>query len=164
MHNGVGAVVLLDDHVQCIATDGRCLGVHVETGSFKGDMSLVAAQFVIVLQILLVLAFANFIEGRLGNKDVAAINQLSHLSEEESQQQCPDMRPVDVCVGHDDDAVIAKVCRGKFLIADSTTQGLDQCADLCRAQHLVKTRLLNIENLAFQRKDCLILSVAALFG
>ena len=54
------------------------------------------------------LAVAHFVEGRLGNVDVAALYQVGHLAVEEGEQQGADVRAVYVRVGHDDDAVVAQ--------------------------------------------------------
>ncbi len=58
------------------------------------------------------------------------------------------MGAIDVGVGHDDDAVIAQLLDVEFFLADARTQSGNQSADLGRAEHFVKTGLLNVENLA----------------
>ena len=58
---------------------------------------------------MLLLAALQLVERRLGDIDVAALDELGHLAVEERQQQRADVRAVDVGVRHDDDAVIAEV-------------------------------------------------------
>ena len=75
------------------------------------------------------------IERRLGDIEVAALDQLRHLAEEEGQQQRADMGAVDVGVGHDDDLVVAQLVDVELVLADAGAQRGDQRADLlgCRA-------------------------------
>src|SRR5437764_11389257 len=72
------------------------------------------------------------------------------------------MTAVDVGVGHDDDAVIARLLDLEILAADAGAERLDQRADLGRGQHLVKAGALDVEDLALQRQDRLETAVAAL--
>src|SRR5256885_16990199 len=72
------------------------------------------------------------------------------------------MATVDIRVGHDDDAVIARLRRLETLAADTGAERLDQGADLGRGQHFVKAGALDIEDLALQRQDRLEGAVAAL--
>src|SRR5205814_407178 len=72
------------------------------------------------------------------------------------------MAAVDIRVGHDDDAVIARLRRLEILAADAGAERLDQAADLGRGQHLVDAGALDIEDLALQRQDRLKGPVAAL--
>src|SRR5437660_4160187 len=72
------------------------------------------------------------------------------------------MATVDIGVGHDDDAVIARLRRLEILAADTGAERLDQGADLGRGQHFVKAGALDIEDLALQRQDRLEGAVAAL--
>src|SRR5690349_4944922 len=72
------------------------------------------------------------------------------------------MAPVDIGVGHDDDAVIARLLCLEILAANTGAERLDQRADLGRGQHFVKARALDIEDLALQRQDRLETAVTAL--
>src|SRR5436853_7822096 len=72
------------------------------------------------------------------------------------------MAAVDIRVGHDDDAVIARLRRLEILAADAGAERLDQGADLGRGQHFVEAGALDIEDLALQRQDRLKGAVAAL--
>src|SRR4029077_12918184 len=75
-----------------------------------------------------------------------------------------DMAAVDIGVGHDDDAVIARLVGVEILAADAGAERLDQVADLGRGQHLVEARALDVEDLAFERQDRLKAPVAPLLG
>ena len=70
-------------------------------------------------------ALANFIKRRLSNINMSALDQVTHLTEEKSEQQRTDMRTVYIGIRHDDDAVIPKVFRREFRIANTTPQCLD---------------------------------------
>ena len=95
---------------------------------------------------------------------MTALDQFGHLAIKESQQQSPDVRAIDVGVGHDDDAVVSQLLRLVFLLADASSQRGDQGDDLLRGDELFETRLLDIEDLALQGQDRLKLSVAPLLG
>src|SRR6266550_1750014 len=72
------------------------------------------------------------------------------------------MAAIDIRVGHDDDAVIARLRRLEILAADAGAERLDQGADLGRGQHFVEAGALDIEDLTLQRQDRLKCAVAAL--
>ena len=74
------------------------------------------------------------------------------------------MGAVDVGVGHDHDLVIAQLLEVELLAADAGAERLDQRADFLRAEHPVEARALDVEDLALQRQDRLVLAVAALLG
>ena len=68
-------------------------------------------ELVVVLDVDLLLAALDFVQRRLRDIDVSALDQQRDLPVEESQQQRADMAAIDVRVSHDDDAVIAQFCR-----------------------------------------------------
>lgn len=74
------------------------------------------------------------------------------------------MRAIHVGVGHQDDAVIAKLVGVVFFLADAAAERGDQRADFRGTQHAVEAGAFDIEDFAFQRQDGLGLAVAALFG
>ena len=96
--------------------------------------------------------------------DMAALDQFRHLPVEEGQQRGTDVRAVDVRVGHDDDAVVTQFLRLVLVLADTCAERRDQRGDFLRRNQLVETRLLDVQDLALERQDCLELAVAALFG
>ena len=101
---------------------------------------------------------------RLRDVDVAALDQRRHLPVEERQQQRPDVRAVDVRVGHDDDAVVAELLDVEVLGADAAAERRDHRLDLVGAEHPVEARRLDVENLALDRQDRLEAAIAALLG
>ena len=74
------------------------------------------------------------------------------------------MRPIDIGIGHQNNAKITELVGVELFSADAATQGGDQGSDFHRGQHLVETRFFNVQNLAFQRQDRLKAPVAALLG
>ncbi len=74
------------------------------------------------------------------------------------------MGTVDVSVGHQNDLVIAELAGVEIFFTDPRSQRHDQRLDFAVAQHLVESRLLDIEDLALQRKDRLVLPVASLLS
>jgi hypothetical protein len=117
-----------------------------------------------ILDVLFVLAFLNPEQGRLGNEDVSAVNQLRHLPVEKRKKQGADMRAIHISVGHDDDLVIAELRRIEIILADPGAERGNHGGDFVVGQHLVIAGLLNVENLAFDRKDGLRAPVAPLLG
>ncbi len=124
-----------------------------------------------VLQVQLFLAGLHFVQRRLGNIDVAALDQFGHLAVEEGQQQGADVRAVHVGVGHDDDAVVAQLGDVEVVaagappgLADAGAQGRDQRENFIAGQQLFVAGLFHVQNLAAQRQDGLKFAVAALFG
>ena len=163
-----------DEHV---ADDARLLDqiVQVDAGALLaggepehrilqagGDQ--VILERALVLEILLGLAAGDFVERRLRDVEMAAVDQLGHLPVEERQQQGADMGAVDVGVRHDDDLVVAQLVDVELLVADAGAERGDQRADLLAAQHLVEARALDVEDLAAQRQHGLEFAVAALLG
>ena len=73
------------------------------------------------------------------------------------------MRAVDVGVGHDDDAMVARLV-GVEVVADVRADGRDQRADGVAGQRAVQARALHVEDLAAQGQDGLRLAVAGLLG
>src|SRR3546814_19841019 len=61
----------------------------------------------VILEIDLGLAARRAVERRLGDVEIALLDDLGHLPEEEGEEQRADMRAVDVRVRHDEDLVVA---------------------------------------------------------
>jgi hypothetical protein len=74
------------------------------------------------------------------------------------------VRTVDVGVGHDDDLVVAGLARVEVLPPDAGAQRSDQDADLFGRDHLVESGLLDVQDLALEGEDRLVLPVAPLLG
>ena len=101
----------------------------------------------------MLLAAADLEQRRLGDEDMAALDQLAHMPEEEREQEGSNMGPINIGIRHDDDAVIAQFVRVELLLAYAAAQRGDHGADFGGAQHLVETRLFDVENLALQGQD-----------
>ncbi len=76
----------------------------------------------LILEVDLGLAARDLVKRRLGDVEIAALDQRRHLAEEEGQQQRADMRAVDIGVGHDDDLVIAQFREVEFVAPDAGAQ------------------------------------------
>ena len=103
----------------------------------------------VVLEVALLLAALDPVERRLGDVEVALLDDVGEVAVEEGEQQGADVRAVDVGVGHDDDLVVAQLAEVE-VVADAGAQGGDQRADLLAAQHLVEPGALDVEDLAAQ--------------
>ena len=94
---------------QLFAFDGACIGAAgVHTGVVQRDLEQVFVEGRAVLEVQLFLAVLDLVQRRLGDVDMAALDQIGHLAVEEGQQQGTDVGAVHVRVGHDDDAVVAQ--------------------------------------------------------
>lgn len=113
-----------------------------------------------VLALLLAL---HLVERRLGEVDVAALDELGHLAVEERQQERADVRAVHVGIGHDDDLVVAGLRDVPFL-REAAADGRDERADLVVREHAVDARLLDVQHLAAQGQDRLDRTVASGLG
>ena len=131
---------------------------------FEAGVDQVILERPLVLEILLGFAARDFVERRLRDVEMAAVDDLAHLPVEERQQQRADMGAVDVGVGHDDDLVVAQLVDGEFVGADAGAERGDQRADLLRRQHLVHARALDVEDFSAQRQYRLEFAIAALLG
>ncbi len=74
------------------------------------------------------------------------------------------MGAVHIGVGHDDNAVVTQFVGVVFLAPDATAEGGDERADFLRTDHLVETRLLDVEDLALERQDRLGAAITPLLG
>src|SRR5262249_33443444 len=104
--------------------------------------------------------------------------QVRHLPKEEGQKQRANVRTVDVRIGHDDDATVTQLRYVKaafFLFAvsvvavftrssDAGADRGDHRLDLGVSEKLIFARFLDIDQLAANRQDRLITSIASLFG
>ena len=111
---------LFDQLLQRVIGNARCILIHVQAGVFQGGLGQVAIQCGIVLQVLLLLATFHFVQWRLGNIDITALNQLRHLAEKERQQQGANVGAVHIGIGHDDDVVVAQFVDIELSAADAT--------------------------------------------
>ena len=129
-----------------------------------GALHQLVRKLVLVADIAVHLAALDAIQRRLGDVDVAALDQFLHVAEEKREQQGADVAAVDVGVGHQDNFVVAKLGGVEIVLADARAQRGDDAADFFVAEHLVVARLFDVEDFALERQDGLIAAVAALLG
>jgi len=91
-----------------------------------------AVELLVVVDVLLALLALDFVEGRLGDVDVAALDDAFHLPVEEGEEERADVGAVHIGVGHDDDAVVAGLggVEGGLVLAraDASADGGDEGA------------------------------------
>src|SRR5579859_2076223 len=85
------------------------------------------------------------------------------MPEKESEKERANVAAVNVGVGHQNDFVIAELACVEIVFADAGAERGDDGANFFVAEHLVVTRFFNVKNFTFQRKNCLVLAVAAHF-
>ena len=73
------------------------------------------------------------------------------------------MTSVDICIGHDDDASVAKLGVVK-VFANTALQSLNQRANFFKPQHLVESRALHIQKLSAQWQNRLADVITAALG
>ena len=73
------------------------------------------------------------------------------------------MTSVNICIGHDDDAPVAKLGVIK-VFTDTALQSLNQRANFFKTQHLVEARSLHIQELSAQWQNRLANVIAAALG
>ena len=123
-----------------------------------------AVAFLLVARVARDLAGAHAVERRLGDVEVARLDQLRHVAEEEGHQQRPDVGAVDVGVGQQDDLVIAQLRRCRMSSPMPVPSAMISGRIFSLAEHLVEARLLDVEHLAEHGQDGLEAAVAALLG
>ena len=121
-------------------------------------------EFALVLDVLVRLALLDAKQRRLRDEDVAALDQVLHVAEEEGQQQGADVGAVHVGVGHEDDFAVANLGGIEVLFRDAGAERGDHGADLFVGQHLVVACFFDVQNFSLEREDGLEAAVAALFG
>ena len=140
-----------------------------EDDVFGAEFEENAVELVVVVDVLLTFLALNLIERRLGDVDVAALDETLHLAIEEREQKGADMGAVHVGVRHDDDLVIAglggvEAADGFVALADAGAARGDEGPDFLVGEDLVEAGLLGVDEFAAQREDRLEAAVAALFG
>ena len=125
------------------------------------DQRVALAVRVRVLEV--VPAPLDLVQRGTGQEHVPGLDQRPHEAEQEGQQQGVDVLAVDVGVRHQDDLVIAELLDVEVLV-DPGAEGRDQRLDLLVLQDLVDPRLLDVQDLAADREDRLVLRVAAGLG
>src|SRR4051812_1412832 len=117
----------------------------------------------LLLDVALVAALLELVERRLGDVDVAGLDQVLHLAEEQREDERADVGPVHVGVRHEDHLVVAGALEVELVAHAGADRG-DERLDLLVAQDLVDPRALDVEDLAAEGKHRLCVAVAALLG
>ena len=150
---------MIDERLEIVAAP-LALGCVEDQALEPGFLEIIVERRV-VLEIDFRAAAAHLVERRLGNEEVPVIDELRHLPVEEGQQERSNVGAVDVGVGHDHDLVIAQL-RNVEVLADPCAKRLDHRPDFFRRQHSVEPRAFDVQELAAQRKDRLVMPVAPL--
>ena len=103
------------------------------------------------------------VEGRLGDVDVAVLDQRLQVTEEKCEQEGPNVGAVDVGVGEQDDLVIAGLLDVE-LLADPGPHRSDDVLHLEVLQGLGQPGLLHVEDLAPDGEDRLGVGVTGRLG
>src|SRR5439155_12143845 len=80
------------------------------------------------------------------------------------EQQRANVGSVHIGVGHEDNLVVTELIRIEFLTSATGAERRNQRRDRFAREHLVKSRALDIQDLAAQREDRLVVAVARLLG
>src|ERR671933_632739 len=115
----------------------------------------------LLLDVALAAALLELVERRLGDVDVARLDQVLHLAEQQREDEGADVCADHVGVRHQDHLVVASALEVE-LVADAGADRGDERLDLLVAQHLVDARALDVEDLAAQRQHRLRVPVAPL--
>ena len=135
----------------------------LEVRMLQGQLDEHLVHLLVVQDELGLLAAQDLVERGLGDEDLALPDQLRHLTEEEGEQEGPDVRAVHVGVGHDDHPAVAELGDVE-LVTDPALQRGDQRPDLLEAEHLVQPGLLDVQQLPAQGQDRLDAVVATTLG
>ena len=149
---------------QRLACQRRLRPGHLHLGGLDPRGQEEVLELALGHEVLLDLALLHLEERRLRDEEVARLDDLVHVAEEEGQEQRADVGAVHVRVGHQDDLVIAELREVELLGADPRPHRRDEQTDLVVGEHLVVTRLLRVDDLAPQRQHRLGPAVAALLG
>ena len=138
---------------------------------FRAELKLIDAilqnislHFFFVMEINFIFPVADLEQRRLGDIEITPFHQLPHLTEEEGQQQGPDVGTVHIGIRHDDHLMVSQFADIIITLANTGTEGGNDHFDLFILQHLVETGFLHIKHFSTQRQDGLIFPVSALFG
>src|SRR2546425_1644082 len=112
------------------------------------------------VRVMEILAFLDLVQGRLRDVHEPAIEERSHVSEEQREEERRDVLPVDVRIGHRDDLVVPDLCEIE-LFSDARPDRGDQRPNLLVLQHLIESRLLDVQDLPAKREDGLELAATA---
>ncbi len=163
VHRRIPQLVVVHLAEALVALDRIVLGQSLADGQPGLAQSIPLAVGVGVLGLDLAAAPLELVQRRLGEEDVAVLDDRAHEPEQQRQQQRADVLAVDVGVGHQHDLVVAQPVDVELLLHPGA-EGADDRLDLLVLQDPVDARLLDVEDLAADRQDRLDSRVAALLG
>ena len=118
--------------------------------------------------ILFYFTFLAKIEWGSSDVQVAVLDNLRHIAEEERHNQRVDVRTIDIGIGHDDNLVITQfVDIGSFAVIFGSDSHAKSCIDIANFitfQSFVVHCFFYVQNLTAQRKNSLEHTVTSLFG
>src|SRR5215204_1101353 len=155
VHRGIPELVRVHLPEALEAADaGVAVGVQARQGLL---------QLPVVVDVVVLALVRDLVERRLRDVDVAGLDQLRHVPEQEGQHQRPNVAPINVSVGHDDDLVVARLPDVEGL-PHPGAYSADHGLYLDVGEDLVDVGLLDVEDLASQRQYRLEVSLPALLG
>src|SRR5699024_3915216 len=92
------------------------------------------------------LTLTNLIQRWLGDINISCINDRTHVSVKQCQQQGSNMRTIDIGIGHDDNFVISSF-RNIEVFSKTSTHSCKEGSDFFVSQNLVHRGLFNVQNL-----------------
>ena len=161
IHGGLPQFLVAHLAQTLVALDAFALGQLASVGLAFGEHAV--AFGVGVHEVVRALGPLEAVQRRHGHVHVAGGDHRTHVAEEQRQVQGCDMRAVHICIGHDDDLVVAHLVEVEVL-AVAAADGGDQRFDGVRLNHAVQACALGVEDLASQRQDGLRDRVASLDG
>ena len=105
----------------------------------------------LIADIFFVSFSADEVKRRLSDEDVSTQQQGFHVAEEEGQQQRANVRPIDICIGHDDHFVVSPFFEIELIVADAHPERADDRLQVAVGEYFVQPRLFDVQNLASQR-------------
>ena len=157
VHSGLPQLVLVHLTKTFVPLYGNTLGAQL-----SGNLCPLLVSPAVVFGVTLL----NKVERGHCNVDVALLDELLHLAEEECQHQSRNVATIHIRIGHNDNLVVAQFlqveCLGVLLSTDGYTQCGKHILNLLILPHTVLLHFLDVENLTPQGHNGLILAVAAL--
>ena len=120
-------------------------------------------QFGLVFDVPMLLTAGEAVERRLGDVDVAGLDERLHLTEQEREREGADVGAVDVGVREQHDLVISGLLDVE-LVTDTGADRGDERLNRVVGQDLVDAALLDVEDLAPQGENRLGAPVARRYG
>ena len=101
-------------------------------------------QFGLIFKIHFLFAPTDFQQRRLGNIQVALINDFGHLPIKERQQKCADVGSIHISIRHDDDFMIFDIVDIVLFRSHPSSQGRDDILDFFATQDFVESGFFDV--------------------